>query len=399
MSFKIRQDRLLDRFVQYVRIGSSADGTTQVYPSSKGQLELGRLLVAQMKAMGITDARQDPHGIVWGTVPATVPGNLPTVALIAHLDTSPEAPGDGVNPQVIRNYGGGEIVLPHGKPITQETTPELEQLVGKTLVTTDGKTLLGGDDKAGVAIIMELAQLLIEHPFLPHGPVRLVFTCDEEIGRGTDHLDLEEIGAIVGYTLDGGGAGQIDVATFSADGATVKFIGRNIHPSIGKGRMINAVRAAAEFVARLPRSVCAPETTEGEQGFIHPYDIRGGVGEASVRMILRSFETAELKEFGNVVRGVAEEVCGLFPGLQHEVEIYRQYRNLAEGLRKLPQAVDYAEQAFTALGRTSERTRVRGGTDGSLLTEKGLPHRTSAAASITSIRSKSSLAWKRWKRR
>ncbi len=371
--FPIHRTRLLERFCRYVRVGTTADPASGTYPSSPGQWDLGKLLVEELRAMGLADAKQDEHGLVWGLVPATVPGKVPTVALIAHLDTSPEAPGQHVVPHVIERYAGGDIVLQAGNVISTKTTPELSDLIGKTLVTTDGNTLLGGDDKAGIAIIMELAHHLIEHPHLPHGPVQLLFTCDEEIGHGADHIDLEQVGAIVGYTLDGGGEGDLDVETFSADGALVTFTGHNIHPSIGKGRMINAVRAASEFVSRLPRHVLAPEATDGTQGFIHPYEIKGGVGQAHVRLILRSFQTSDLEDYARLIKGVAEEVARLFPGLEQKVEVQRQYRNLADGLRHLPQALDYAEQAFINLGRSCRRTRVRGGTDGSLLTEKGLP--------------------------
>jgi tripeptide aminopeptidase len=369
----INQQRLLQRFLRYVRVGTAANPNSTNYPSSPGQTELGRLLAAELAEITIQDAHLDEHSLVWGTVPATDGGSSPAVALVAHLDTSPEARGDGVNPQVIEAYPGGDITLPAGNQIKVATSRELESLIGKTLITTDGTTLLGGDDKAGVAIIMELAHTLIENPHLMHGPVRILFTCDEEIGRGTDKIDLDKLGAMVAYTLDGGGAGVIDVETFSADAATVRFVGHNIHPAIAKGRMVNAVRAAADFVATLPRHTDTPETTTDRQGFIHPHQIEGGVGEATVELILRSFDTADLSKYADQVQSLADTIAKATPGLQAEVQIRRQYRNLRDGLADLPEAVSLPVQAFENLGRPCNQEIIRGGTDGSQLTEKGLP--------------------------
>jgi tripeptide aminopeptidase len=331
------------------------------------------MLCDELSRMGITDALVDEHSLVWGTIPATHGGQSPVVALVAHMDTSPEAPSHRVNPQVIESYDGGVIRLENGNLISPDTSPTLGALVGKTLVTTDGSTLLGGDDKAGIAIIMEVAQVLMEHPSIAHGEVRVLFTCDEEIGRGTEKIDFVKLGATVAYTLDGGGTGVIDVETFSADAATVEFTGHNIHPAIAKGRMINAVRGAAEFVARLPSTHQSPETTDGRQGFIHPLAIRGGVGEATVELILRSFEAEDLIDYAEQLRKLALSVCHAMPGLTANVKTHRQYRNLREGLSRLPDAVGLAVRAFERLGITCHREIVRGGTDGSQMTEKGLP--------------------------
>lgn len=369
----INRDRLLERFLRYVRVGTSADPHSGDYPSSASQRVLGEMLCQELQEMSVTDAHQDEHALVWGTVPASAGGTSPTVALVAHVDTSPEAPGDNVNPQVIESYFGGDIALPSGATIEVASCAELESLIGKTLITTDGTTLLGGDDKAGVAIIMELAHTLIENPHLPHGGVRVLFTCDEEIGHGTDKIDLAKLDATVAYTLDGGGANVIDEETFSADAAIVRFKGHNIHPAIAKDRMVNAVRGAADFVAALPRETCTPETTEEREGFIHPYTIQGGVGEATVEIILRSFESEDLETYANQLRELADGVAAKTPGLEVEVEIRRQYRNLREGLAHLPEAVTFAKQAFENLGRDYRGAIIRGGTDGSQLTEKGLP--------------------------
>ena len=373
VSVRINRQRLLDRFLRYVRVGTSADPSSDKYPSSSSQRELGKMICEELAAMTVEDAHQDENALVWGTVPATDGGTSPTVALVAHLDTSPEAPGSGVMPCVVECYEGGDLTLASGDVIEVAGCPDLRTMVGKTLVTTDGTTLLGGDDKAGVAIIMELAHTLIENPHLMHGPVRVLMTCDEEIGRGTDKIDLNKLDATVAYTLDGGGAGVIDVETFSADAAIIRFIGYNIHPAIAKGRMINAVRAAADFVASLPRDACTPETTEHRKGFIHPHSIHGGVGEATVELILRSFEVKDLESYADRLRQLAASIESHTPGLKTEVIIRRQYRNLRDGLKELPQAISLAKQAFENLGRSYTEAIIRGGTDGSQLTEKGVP--------------------------
>jgi len=371
----IQRQRLLERFLEYVRIDTTANDATNEYPSSPGQRELGALLARQLTACGLEDVEHDPYGLVYATIPATVPHEVPTIAFNAHLDTSPETTGKNVQPQVIENYAGGDIPLP-GHPekiIRVAENPELDKMHGHTLITSDGTTLLGADDKAGVAIMMELAQHLMEHPEIEHGRIRLLFTCDEEIGRGTQHVDLTKLGAVVGYTLDGAGAGDIDVETFSADLATVTLRGINIHPSIAKGRMVNAVRAAGEFAARIPRDTLAPEVTSGREGFLHPYSISGGVAEVTLKVLLRAFDTRELAVQAESLRDIARDVERLFPGLSIDVAVTPQYRNLGDGLAREPRAVRYAQRAHERLGRTARLTIVRGGTDGSLLTEKGLP--------------------------
>lgn len=373
----MNKHRLLERFLRYVPIDTTAQFDAEAYPSSAGQIELGRLLVDELQALGVADAGQNQHGIVLATVPATIAGKKGTVpiCLCAHLDTSPETSGTGVRPQVIEDYPGGDVPLP-GDPrriICVAENHELESLRGRTLITSDGTTLLGADDKAGVAVIMEAAAWLVEHPEIPHGPLRICFTCDEEIGRGVDKLDLQEIGATVCYTLDGHGTGEIDVETFSADQAVVTIQGVNIHPSIAKGRMTNAVRAAAEFIARLPRDRLSPETTDGREGFLHPYEIQGGVAEVTLKVLLRDFDAAELAELADRLRQTADAMHRDFPDAKIAVQIQRQYRNMAEGLAREPRAVAHAQEALRRLGRTAKRTIVRGGTDGSRLTELGLP--------------------------
>jgi tripeptide aminopeptidase len=371
----MNRQRLLERFLRYVRIDTMAQAETEVYPSSPGQMELGRLLLAELTAMGLSDARQDRHGIVLATIPSTVDYTVPTVAFCAHLDTSPETSGKNVRPQVVENYSGGDLPLPGdaNQVIRAADNPELPALLGRTIITSDGTTLLGADDKAGAAIIMETADWLMEHKKIPHGPIRICFTCDEEIGRGVDKLDLAEIHAAVCYTLDGHAGDEIDVETFSADQAVVTIRGVNIHPSIAKGRMTNAVRAAAAFCARLPRDQLAPEVSDGRQGFLHPYDIAGGVAEVRMKILLRDFDTAALSIQAELLQRAAEAVMREFPGAKIEIAVQRQYRNMAEGLAREPRAAACAEEALNRLGRAAKRTIVRGGTDGSRLTELGLP--------------------------
>ncbi len=367
--------RLLQRFLRYVQIDTTADDSTDRYPSSPGQWELGQLLIEELSAIGLDNAHQDRHGLVWATIPATCSHPVPVVALSAHLDTSPETSGTNVRPQVIPNYGGGDLILP-GDPrqiIRVAENPALEDLHGRTLITSDGTTLLGGDDKAGLAVIVETAALLMEQPNLVHGPIRLLLTCDEEIGRGASRVDFEKLAADVCYTLDGEGAGKIDVETFSADLATVTFQGANIHPSIAKGRMINAMRAAGHFLDQLPRDHLAPEVTQGREGFVHPYQIEGSVASAVLKILLRDFDTDQLKRQADLLREYAARTIQTIPGTQIDVRVARQYRNLGDGLRREPRAVQFAKLAMDRLGYPVAETVVRGGTDGALFTEQGVP--------------------------
>jgi tripeptide aminopeptidase len=371
----IDSQRLLNRFLRYVQVDTTAREEAGTYPSSPGQLELGRMLVGELKEIGLADAAQDEHGIVMATIPATVKHDVPTIAFNSHIDTSPETPGANVKPQVVRNYDGCDLTLPgdRSKIIRVAENPELNQLVGRTIITTDGTTLLGADDKAGIAVIMELAAHLMEQAEIPHGPVRVVFTCDEEIGHGVDHVDLKKLGATACYTLDGRGADEIDVETFSADLAIVSIRGVNIHPSIGKGRMVNAIRVAAEFISRLPHDHLSPETTEGREGFLHPYVTSGGVAEVTIRIILRDFDTSNLASHALLLQLTARAIMARFPGAAIDIRIVPQYRNMAEGLAKEPRAVAYAKEALEHLGRTPKMSVIRGGTDGSRFTELGLP--------------------------
>lgn len=368
-------DTLLERFLRYVRLDTQSDETSTTYPSTEKQLVLSRMLAEECRVLGLADVSIDEFGIVMATVPATAPHAAPTIAYVAHVDTSPEFTAAQVNPVVHPNYDGKDIVLPAEptRVLKVAENPELTTCLGHTLITTDGTTLLGGDDKAGIAVIMQAAQELMQNRDLQCGPVRLCFTCDEEIGRGTDKLDLQKLGAICAYTLDGGGQGQIDSETFSADQAVVTVRGINTHPSIGKGSMVNAIRILSAFIDRLPQARLSPETTDGREGFIHPYHVEGGVAEASARLILRDFESSALEEQARLLESIAGTLRQEFPRAVITVEIRKQYRNMREGLVKEPRALTKAEAAVKAAGLTPEHTIIRGGTDGSLLTEKGLP--------------------------
>ena len=367
------QQRLLNRFLQYVQMDTTAREDAGSYPSSPGQLALGQLVVQQLTEMGISDAQQDEYGIVMGTVPGNLP-DAPVVAFNAHFDTSCETTGQDVKPNVIEDFDGQDITLSGDttKIITAKTCEELPLAKGKTIITTDGTTLLGGDDKDGVAIMMELANRLMESSEIEHGPVRLLFTCDEEIGRGVDHVDIEKVDATVCYTFDGGGENMVDVETFSADMALITFAGVNIHPAIAKAKMKNAMRAAGHFLAQMPTEL-SPENTDGRDGFLHPYGIEGGVASVSLRVLLRDFDTAKLSEYAKLLQGLAASVQQDNPGIQVDVQLREQYRNMADGLVTEPRAAALAVAAHENLGRTAEQTIIRGGTDGSRLTELGLP--------------------------
>ena len=307
----------LERFLRYVTIDTRSDEHSSTVPSTPGQLVLLRQLAAELQSLGLADAVLDDYGYVMATIPATASlAHLPAIGFIAHVDTSPEMPGDGVKPIVHEQYDGGDLVLPDDPSVVlrAKENPALAQQIGHDIVTASGLTLLGADDKAGVAEIVAAAEYLIAHPEIPHGPVRLAFTPDEEIGRGADHFDVRRFGAVCAYTLDGGGRGELELESFSADAVTVTFKGFNTHPGYAKGRMVNAIRLAADFIARLPRDEMSPETTEGYQGYLHPYQVHASVDRTSVKVLVRDFVTAALKEKEAVVERLAREVAAAHSG-------------------------------------------------------------------------------------
>ncbi len=366
-------NRLLERFCRYVQVETTAKEDANDYPSSPGQLELGGMLVDELKGLKLQNVSISERGIVMGTIPGNEP-KVPTIAWLAHLDTSPEASGKGVKPIVHENYDGDDIVLP-GDPtqvIKVAETEQLRDMVGKTIITTDGTTLLGADDKSGVAVVITAAAYLMAHPEIKHGPVRICFTCDEEVGRGIDHIDLEALDASVAYTLDGEGHGSIEAETFSADLATVTVQGYNIHPGLATGRMVNAIRIASEFISRLPWQRLSPETTSGREGFLHPYVLKGGCDSTQIKILLRSFDTPELAEQAQILRHIAATLEVEHPRAKIDIDIKKQYRNMAEGLKTEPRAVAKAQEAMKHLGLDYKMQSIRGGTDGSRLTEEGL---------------------------
>ena len=372
---RIPTPTLLDRFCRYVRVHTEAVEGSGTYPSSQGQLELGKILVAELKELGLSEIHHSEFGIITATIPATITKAVPVISFMAHLDTSPETSGKNVKPIIHEKYDGRDLVLPGDptKVLRPADSPELSKCLGRTVITTDGTTLLGSDNKSGVAVIMETAKYLLQHPEIPHGKIRVCFTCDEEIGHGVDHVDLQQLGAEVAYTLDGAGEGEIESETFSADKATVTLTGVNIHPSIGKGKMVNAIRLAGLFLERLPQTRLSPETTEGREGFIHPYQIEGGVGCTKIHLLLRDFITDKLREEEQLLREVAKRIELEYPKSKIDVEVHAQYRNMADGLKTEPRAVEFAFRAMERAGLQPKIGSIRGGTDGSQLTAKGLP--------------------------
>ncbi|MCA8986268.1 MAG: peptidase T [Planctomycetaceae bacterium] len=364
---------LLERFLKYVQIDTQSDETSPSAPSTAKQLDLSRVLEQECRELGLKDVSLSEYGVLIATLPGTM--KSPAIAWVAHVDTSPEFSGKNVRPVVHENYDGSDIVLP-GDPsrvLTVAENPELQQLIGETVITTDGTTLLGADDKSGVAVIMAAADYLLQHPEIPHGPIRLCFTVDEEIGRGTDHLEIDKVDVVCAYTLDSDGRGRVDSETFSADQALVKVQGINTHPSVGKDAMVNAIRILSAFLDRLPQRTLSPETTDDREGFIHPYHVEGGVAFASARLILRDFETEALSRQAQLLESIAEGLRNEFPLARITIEIKHQYRNMREGLRKEPRALAFAIEATSAAGLEPHLDIIRGGTDGSLMTAKGLP--------------------------
>jgi tripeptide aminopeptidase len=368
-------DDVLDRFLRYVRIDTQSDRAMRSYPSTEKQLDLIRLLAGELRELGLDDVEVTEHGYVFATLPAVDSADTPTVGLIAHVDTSPDAPGTGVDPRVWRGYDGGELVLP-GDPsqvLSPATNALLGERIGHDIVTSDGTTLLGADDKAGVAEIMAAAAWLLAHPDLPRARARIGFTVDEETGHGTDHFDLERFGADFAYTLDGQVVGEIENETFSAIELEATFTGAGIHPGSAKGRLVNPVKLAARFVESLPRDMLSPETTEGREGFVHPYKIEGGAESVTVTLIVRDHDGAKLEEHYALTTRLAEEAVGGVPGAAVSFHRWDQYRNMREALDRVPHVVEAAVQATRRAGLEPSLASIRGGTDGSRLTEMGLP--------------------------
>ncbi len=362
-----------ERFLRYVRIDTQSDEESETYPSTDGQLVLLRLLRDELEQAGLPDAAIDEHGYVTATLPASVEHEVTTIAYFAHVDTAREVSGAGVSPQRIR-YEGGEIRLGEsGQSIHPEQSPELANHVGHDLVTTDGTTLLGADDKAGVAEIMAAIAHLASRPEIPHGTVKVAFNPDEEIGRGVAHFPVDSFGASAAYTVDGSTAGELQAETFSGAQVRIHIRGRAIHPGWAKSELVNAIKVAAEIVSRLPQDGLSPETTEGRVGYVHPVLVHGDSSHVELRFIARDFDNDLLAEHVAFLRGLAEEVAAAEPRSAIEVEDHIQYRNTREGLERHPEIVTNLEEAIRRVGLEPKRTAIRGGTDGSALTEMGLP--------------------------
>jgi tripeptide aminopeptidase len=366
---------VLDRFLRYVRYDTQSDETSTSYPSTAKQLVLLNDLAAELKTLGLEDAAVDEHGYVMATIPpTTTKRGVPAIGFIAHVDTSPEMAGGGVTPIVHRAYDGRDLVLPDDPSAVLRVadTPELAGHIGHDIVTASGTTLLGGDDKAGVAEIVTAAAYLVSHPEIAHGPIRIAFTPDEEIGRGTDHFDVARFGAACAYTLDGGSRGEIETESFSADALTATFHGHNTHPGYATGRMVNAIKVAAAFIDRLPREL-SPETTGGYDGFVHPYVVDARVERTSVRLIVRDFVTAALREKEALLERLAHEAAAAWPGARATIAVEAQYRNMKDVLDGRPEIADYAREAIRRAGLQPASRPIRGGTDGSRLSFMGLP--------------------------
>ena len=365
---------VLDRFLRYVQIDTRADDASTTCPSTPGQLTLQRLLAAELEAIGLTDVVLDENGYLMATIPATVAGPAPTIGFIAHVDTSPEMSGENVRPIVHRAWDGRDIVLPDDPTTVLRAAerPDLAAQIGHDIVTASGTTLLGADDKAGVAAIVEAAARLVAHPEIPHGPIRLGFTPDEEIGRGANLFDVARFGAVCAYTLDGGNCGELEFESFSADSMAVTFVGFNTHPGYARDRMVNAIKAAARFVDRLPHDRLSPETTSGDEGYVHPYQFEAAVDRTTVRVLLRDFDTSRLRDQQRLVERAAAEAAAA-TGARVEFEVDEQYRNMREVLDHHPAVVERARIAIRRAGLTPIEKPIRGGTDGSRLSFMGLP--------------------------
>jgi tripeptide aminopeptidase len=364
-----------ERFLRYAVIDTQSDPASPTCPSTAKQKNLGALLARELQEMGIRDAHLDEHGYVYATIPANSDKHVPVICFCSHMDTSPDCSGKDVKPQIVRNYRGGDIVLPADPTqiIRAAEHPALKDQIGNDIITTDGTTLLGADNKAGLAEIMDAAQFLMDNPQLKHGATKILFTPDEEIGRGVDKADLKKLGADFAYTIDGETAGNIEDETFSADAATITIEGVSTHPGFAKGKMEHAIKIAAAIIDRLPKDTCSPETTEGKQGFLHPIGITGALEKATVGFIVRDFTDAGLKQKEALLEGIVKAVMKDFPRSTYRLEIKQQYRNMKQVIDRHLDIIDNAMEAIRRTGLTPVRSSIRGGTDGSRLSFMGLP--------------------------
>jgi len=365
----------VDRFFKYVKIDTQSDEDSESFPSAPKELDLSRILVEELKEIGMADACMDEYGYVMATLPSNTEKDVPVIGFIAHVDTSPAVTGTNVNPVIHKNYQGGDIVLPADptKVIKADENPEMKDMIGFDIITTDGTTLLGADDKAGVAEIIDAMSYLIKHPEIKHGKIRICFTPDEEVGRGTEKFDVNKFEAKYAYTIDGGTRGEVETETFSADGVLIKFNGKNVHPGYAKGKMINAVKVAARFIEKLPKDTLSPETTAGREGYVHCTQINGNETQSVLKFIIRDFRDEKLIEYEKFLKGLCEETIKEFPGTTFDFDIVNQYRNMKYVLEQNPMVEQYAVEALKRLNIKPIQSAIRGGTDGSRLSYMGLP--------------------------
>ncbi len=364
-----------ERFLRYVQIDTQSDPTASSSPSTEKQKDLGRVLVEELLAMGVTDAHLDDHGYVYATLPANIEKPSPVICFCSHMDTAPDCSGTGVKPIVHRNYSGGDIVLPDDPSVVIKPAehPDLANQRGNDIITASGTTLLGADDKAGVAAIVAAAEMLMTYPELKHGTIKILFTPDEEIGRGVDNVDLAKLGADFAYTMDGETAGSIEDETFSADGVTVTIDGVSVHPGFAQGKLKSALKIAASVIDALPKDRLSPETTTNREGFVHPVSIKGGVEQATIEFIVRDFNDENLHRHEQELEGIVKSVVSRYTGCSYRFAVKEQYRNMKQVLDRHPHIMEIGLEAIRRAGMTPIRRSIRGGTDGSRLSFMGLP--------------------------
>ena len=364
----------VDKFLKYVKYDTQSDEESTSFPSTEKQKKLSADLAKELKKMGLKDAAMDKWGYIMATLPATTKKKVPAIAFIAHVDTSPAVTGKNVKPVIHKKYKGGDIKLPKGGWVIKVSeNPDLKNMRGFDIITTDGTTLLGADNKAGVAEIMDAVNYFLSHPEVKHGPIKICFTPDEEVGRGTEKINLKKLGAKYAYTVDGSSRGEVESETFSADGVVIKFTGKNIHPGYAKNQMINSIKIASTFMESLPKKRLSPETTDKRQGYVHCTNINGLEETTTLKFIIRDFETPKLKEYEKLLEDLAKKAVAKFPGSKYEFKVIEQYRNMKEVLVKHPQVTKHAVQAMKNLGIKPIMHPIRGGTDGSRLSFMGLP--------------------------
>lgn len=376
---KIDTEKLINRFKNYVKIDTQSSEDSPSYPSTEKQLELSRLLLKELKELGIKNVKQTKHGYVFATIPSNLPEDhpvsVPAIGFIAHVDTSPDVSGKDVNPIIHKNYQGGEIILPgdNSQKIDPKNDPAIEDCIGHDIITSDGTTLLGADNKAGIAEIITAVEFLLDNPDLKHGEIQIAFTVDEEVGTGTKYFDVKQFGARYAYTIDGETAGELEDETFCADTVTITIKGINIHPGYAKNKLVNSIKIASYLIDQLPSDKLSPETTEKREGYIHPNSIEGGTEVTKIKFLIRDFTVEGLKEKENILESIMENALERYKGAEADFKVDESYRNMKYILDKYPHVVDYAMEAIRRSGMEPVRNLIRGGTDGARLSFQGLP--------------------------